>query len=393
MPDFGILEALAAVGSALGLGGTAAGTGALGTAAASGLGAGVGAGAGAGLTGSALAGGAGSLATGISLADALAGGTAAAGTASSLAGTGADALAGLTEAGHSLGGAAAAEGAGSLGSVLATGGNAGLSAAGLAPDLGSLGGQGFATGLDSGAGSLGSEFSGSLGDVLQPATSLPTGPEIGGSGPISAPLTGVDITPAVNTAGSPLAGVEPGSFSSTLGLQAGDATSNIGQFLQAPDLNTGFNALLANKDLLSLGAAALPLLSGPSAMPGEEQLQNLASQMSSSSTALQGYLRSGTLPPGVQAGLNSARESAKAAMRSMFASRGMSGSSSEIASLANIDQTTAAQGAEIAMKLLDKGIQQSQLSSLLYQTILKNAMEQDKEMGAAVGRFSAALAA
>lgn len=279
-------------------------------------------------------------------------------------------------------------------------GGAGVSADALSGASG-LGGQGVATGLDSVAGATGSGVDaagtalssgsfgpGSFGEALAPgATStLPQAPGAAqavttGTGAAGGGISPVNITPQIDLAGTALGGA------------TGGPTTALGTAFSDPSFANILNAVGANKDLIGAGAAAIPLLTGSSSMPGQEQLNSLAQQMSGSSAALTGYLNSGTLPPGVQAGLKSASESAKAAMRSMFASRGMSGSSSEVSALANIDQTTAAQGAEIAMKLLDKGIQQQQMSSALYQVILRNAMEEDKSFGEAIGRFGAAMAA
>lgn len=278
-------------------------------------------------------------------------------------------------------------------------GGAGVSADALSGASG-LGGQGVATGLDSVAGATGSGVDaagtalssgsfgpGSFGEALAPAatSTLPQAPGAAqavttGTGAAGGGISPVNITPQIDLAGTALEG-------------ATGPTTALGTAISDPSFANILNAVGANKDLIGAGAAAIPLLTGSSSMPGQEQLNSLAKQMSGSSAALTGYLNSGTLPPGVQAGLKSANESAKAAMRSMFASRGMSGSSSEVAALANIDQTTAAQGAEIAMKLLDRGIQQQQMSSALYQVILRNAMEEDKAFGEAIGRFGAAMAA
>lgn len=237
-------------------------------------------------------------------------------------------------------------------------GGAGVSADALSGASG-LGGQGVATGLDSVAGATGSGVDaagtalssgsfgpGSFGEALAPgaASTLPQAPGAAqavttGTGAAGGGISPVNITPQIDLAGTALEGATGGS------------TTALGTAISDPSFANILNAVGANKDLIGAGAAAIPLLTGNSAMPGQEQLNSLAQQMSGSSAALTGYLNSGTLPPGVQAGLKSASESAKAAMRSMFASRGMSGSSSEVAALANIDQTTAAQGAEIAMKL------------------------------------------
>jgi len=70
----------------------------------------------------------------------------------------------------------------------------------------------------------------------------------------------------------------------------------------------------------------------------------------------------------------------------------MSGSSSEKAALANVDNVAVTQGADIAMKLLQTGVQESQLSAELYNLILQNALGQDQALGSAIGNFATGLA-
>lgn len=297
-----------------------------------------------------------------------------------------------TGSGLGLGEAAAT----GLGTGAGVGGGAGVSAEALASGAG-MGADGLATGLDSLAGGVGGDLAsstggGTLAEALVPgggtATStLPTGPAATVGGGALPAATGTGVAPVTDAIGGALG--QAGDIAAAGALPAGP-TSSIGQYFADPTFGNLLNTVDANKGLL---AAAVPMLAPSQSFAGEDELKAMAANLSANSTALSGYLSSGTLPPGLQAGLNSAREAAKASMRSMFASRGMSGSSSEVAALANIDQTTAAQGAQIAMQLLDRGIQQGQLSSALYQNILRNAMAEDAAMGEAVGRFAAALAA
>lgn len=382
------ISALIAAGTAItemfaGLGTAgAAGAGAAGTAAAtaaptvltSGLASGLGAAGTAGLGGAATAG------AGLGLDAALLGG-AELGSTGGLFGA-------LGDAALGVGGGLGAGLEGGLGTALTAGTEAGLgtSAAALAaPDIG---GAGLATGLESGAGTLGSEFAaGGLEGALTPevlTSTLPQGPGAASLLPEAGTLGVGDavgsITPEVLTEGLPTAGVEFG---------AAGPESAIGKFLADPTLAGGAEALWANKDLIGAGALAFPLLAGSETMPGEDQLAALAQQAQSTGA----QFSSGQLPPGMQSGLDSANAAAKAAMRSMFASRGMSGSSSEVAALANIDQTTAKHGAEIAMGLIDRGIAANKMSAALYTTIMQKAMMDDDRLGKSIGRISAALAA
>lgn len=177
---------------------------------------------------------------------------------------------------------------------------------------------------------------------------------------------------------------------------AGAAPETANSFLTAlddPSLGNVLNAVDSNKDLLMAGTGLAATAFQDSTLPGEDELASLAAQMKREGELNSGYLNSGQLPTGVEGSLRSSAEAAKAAVRSMFASRGMSGSSSEVQTIANIDQTRAEQGANIAMKLLSQGVQQSQISSRLYDVIMRNALAQDQALGGSIAKFATALAA
>lgn len=388
------MEAIAAIGALM-----AEGAGAIGTAGATAAGT-------AGATG-ATAGTLGALGTAGATAGLEAGlgstlaalGTAGAGAGldAALTGGGATGLDAALGAGgaHSLGGAAATEGASGLASLL---GSAAPAVSGSvaapasipvdsslagAPGL-SGGGDGMITGIDTAFGSAGG---GGLGTT-------------GGTGTFASP---VGESSFFDTLGKGIDGIfgsasetgGPSSLGGDLALDASSALTtpsaptSLDALVADPSLSTGFNALMANKDWLvpaiGLGKTAID---GNSMTSEEEALTAQAKSMSAQSE----LLRSGVLPPGIQSGLNTAAEKAKAAMRSMFASKGMSGSSSEIATLASIDQTSAEQGAQIAMKLIDSGINEAGLSNQLYQALMRQSLARDASLGAAIGRFSTALA-
>lgn len=177
------------------------------------------------------------------------------------------------------------------------------------------------------------------------------------------------------------------------------ATTSIDRFMADPSLKTGLGALSANSNLVlpAAGMAATlltsqPNVSGRLANTASAALERTAAQLGTQSQALQNYLQTGTLPPGVQAGLTSAGQAAKATIRSRHAASGTSGSSAEGQELAAVDQQMTTQGAGIAMNLLQTGLSESQMSSQLYQTILGNALQEDQALGQAIGRFSSALA-
>jgi hypothetical protein len=122
------------------------------------------------------------------------------------------------------------------------------------------------------------------------------------------------------------------------------------------------------------------------------ELQAQAAALQAQGAQLQGYLTSGTLPPGIGSALSGAHDSASAAIRSRYANMGMSGSSAEMQDLNNLAQTTVSQGADIANKLLATGVSEQQFASGLYQNLMSTALSQDKILADSISNFTGALA-
>jgi hypothetical protein len=120
-------------------------------------------------------------------------------------------------------------------------------------------------------------------------------------------------------------------------------------------------------------------------------LEAQATQLGAQGNQLQGYLTSGTLPSGVQAGLDSAHQSAEATIKSQYASRGMSGSSAEAQDLANLNATVVARGAQIATGLLQQGVSESEFASGIYEQLMNTSIQQDKDLSASIANFAGAL--
>ena len=122
------------------------------------------------------------------------------------------------------------------------------------------------------------------------------------------------------------------------------------------------------------------------------ELQAQAAALQAQGAQLQGYLTSGTLPPGIGSALSGAHDSAAAAIRSRYANMGMAGSSAEMQDLNNLAQTTVSQGADIANKLLATGVSEQQFASGLYQNLMATSMQQDTNMSNAISGFTNAMA-
>ncbi len=113
--------------------------------------------------------------------------------------------------------------------------------------------------------------------------------------------------------------------------------------------------------------------------------------MAQQGNQLQGYLTSGTLPPGIQAGLNQARDAAIATVKSQFAARGQSGSSAEADAISNININVVSNGANIATQLLNQGISESEFSSQIYANLMQTSIQQDQNLSNSIANFAGAL--
>ena len=348
--------------------------------------------------------------------------------------TGATDLGALTPGGVTGAGAGGAAGSGSaLGSV--------GSAAGAAPAPSALagvsGGGGAGVGPLAPAGvpttlASAGDFTGLTGTDLTAAQSA--GSAAGGGIPSSATaLTGQDASAGLGGIGSDAVAGGAGAPSATQGAAAvnslGDTgLSDIGFGVQ-PDAAGGGGAAVGGGGgaaapaggaapatgnwLQSAGGNALnyveqhpiPALSNAlaagglleSVMAGNKKPEfqganvNAANALESQGNQLQGYLASGTLPPGIQAGLNQARDAAIATVKSQFAARGASGSSAETDAINNINTQVVSNGAGIAQQLLAQGISESEFASQIYANLMNTSIQQDQNLSNSIATFAGAL--
>ena len=142
--------------------------------------------------------------------------------------------------------------------------------------------------------------------------------------------------------------------------------------------------------------AVLPLayqaIAGSQQPKGYNALASEAAQLAAQGQTMQNYLTSGTLPPGLQTAVQSASESAKATIKSQYASRGMSGSSSEAQDLAAVDSRMAGQVGQLALQLYQSGLSSNQTAAQIQQALLTDTIQADAGLGTALGAFTSALA-
>lgn len=205
----------------------------------------------------------------------------------------------------------------------------------------------------------------------------------------------IDPTAGVNPANP--AGAGPGgTYTLAQGATAGTtepSSNSLSNLVHDPSLsNLGDFASKNAGLLLGVGTLGYDAIKGNETLPGQPQISNIANQLSSQSTQLQSYLTSGTLPPGVATALTQAGSAAKAAIRSQYAARGMSGSSAEQQDLANVDNTIVGQGASIAQSLLTTGVNEANLAAGLYGQIMNTALTQDNQLSGALSTLASAAA-
>ena len=205
--------------------------------------------------------------------------------------------------------------------------------------------------------------------------------------------SGADTFNALNTAG--VTGAAPG----TGGVAGAKAPSSLSTLMSgisggAPigtDLANAGNVLASNPALalgtLGLGYSAIK---GNQSVAGENQLKSEAAQLAAQGTQLQNALN-GALPPGAQAAISQASNSEKAAIRSQYASAGLSGTM-EADALAQVDQQVAAQGFKVAEQLYAQGISESSRSAELFKQIMSTTAQQNSALSGAVANFAGALA-
>ena len=261
------------------------------------------------------------------------------------------------------------------------------------------------TGIDLGGRSAGgmSVPAGSSGDTLPTYEAYNSQPDVmtggggaagggaaAGGGPApTTPTAGVSsvapyTNPMTDPAG-PLAAANAMGPASALGQHATGFSGAL------PWLTAGAGPAVALAGL-GLNAGKSMGLFGSTAYPGQTEIGQIAQQQQQSGAELQSYLASGTLPPGLQAAVNSAAADAEAGMRSMYATRMGGTSSAEETDIQNMKARMVAQSASIAKSLFDTGVNQTELATKLYTELMNQAIQQDQALSQSIGNFASALA-
>lgn len=340
----------------------------------------------------------GSLGIGIDAGDVLAG---AGGGALGAGITGGNPITGALEGGLA-GGVSSQFGSQTPGSTAApsTGGGPGLSAGGIAApagadlpvpasDLNLSGGTNVSSGLPGSTdlSNIGNNLgASSSGNPLETGGNLNLGNSTDSAG-------GVSSGGGAASGNAGTASIVPGATGT--GTNLGDVASQVNP--GGSSSGSLFSKVLGpNASPLGVGLSgaglAANVIQGQQAVKGEKQLEQEAGRADAQGQQLESYLQNGTLPPGLQAGVTQASNAAKATIRSRYASMGMSGSSAEQQELAQVDSNAQAQGAQMAMQLLQTGIAESGTASQLYEAIMNSTLAEEKGLGSSIANFASAAA-
>lgn len=144
------------------------------------------------------------------------------------------------------------------------------------------------------------------------------------------------------------------------------------------------------------GGGLLTELMRKTGAPAQQQaLQQEAGNLQSQGQQLQSYLSTGTLPPALQAQLNQATAAEKARIISGYASRGQPTDPSQNSALAQelngVDTNAIAAMAQTQIQMLNTGIQETGMSTQLYETLIKLDQGNNKDLMASIASLAAAL--
>ncbi len=328
-----------------------------------------------------------------------------AGAASTLGATGAagaplDILAGGAAAGTATPSA--------IGAIGAAGDFSGL-ASGLATEPGfasSVAGA-YAPGLDTSLSALtgapsiaGGTYTGpgaQPGSLDQLATGTPAGSTAAPAAPAAGPGASAVAAPA--GVSSPL-NIDPTAAGAGAPGSTAPAASNSSWLnaLSPSNLAAGAAKSIATNPLgvaLAGGGLAYSVLTGEKASAAQKALDQQAASLNAQGQQLASYLTSGNLPPGLQAQLTEATQSAKAQIMSNYAAQGLSTNPTENTALAAqlqmVDQQAIITTAQIGQQLLTTGINESGLSSQLYTTLAGLDQTQTSNIQKAIASMASAL--
>jgi hypothetical protein len=290
------------------------------------------------------------------------------------------------------------------------GGAAALATGGLA--LGALAPEAGVAGLAGGGADVGGLFSGMFGGA-EGAPWLGTGAEAAAEGSDVAASTGFGTQGLSGAASGGAVGPDMASLAGgdpALGTGAGGAVYGppMPAGPAAPPPSTGMLDTLTSPSQWTLGGVGkvggalaagaglgMNLLRGNQMDPNQQKLQDLAGQLGSQGQVLESYLKTGKLPPALQAQLDQAKASEKARIIAGAAARGLPTDPRMNSALAqelnNVDTNAIAAMAKVQVDMLNTGLKETGMSMELYQMLTKLDMQQNEDLMKSIASFAAAL--
>ncbi len=301
-------------------------------------------------------------------------------------------------------GGAASGAAGAIGDVASTLGNFGFSAGDAAGGLAAVPGGDFAAAASAfpGAGA-GVDLSGAS------ASAFPGATPFNSFGATGAPVATVGDVASAGTGVSGAASADLGAAPGAAGATGAAAPAGAAPL----DLSSAVNKAIGNVNPLSaaLGAAGLgyTILQGNKQSAATGAIQNQASNVAGQAAdvtaqgkSLVSHLESGTLPPNIQAQVDTNTKAAKTKIISNYAAQGMNTDPNHNSSLrqelASVDQQAKVLSGQLAQQLaasgtnlISAGTQLTGLDNNLLTTLSNIDQTQTQRMGSAIANFAAAL--
>ena len=249
-------------------------------------------------------------------------------------------------------------------------------------------GGGNALGASSGGGGPGPSATDStaphatLDTLLQPANGAPDplaghyGAPSGAAGDISGPPDAAYGNVAPGT-GSP-------APKNTWGQIGSDLTHG-----KVGDVLSGLGGKIADNPMAAIGGLGL----GYQLLQGQQKPQGMDALIAQLNTAQaqQAQLAQGILPAGVKSAVDQATQANLANTRAQYSRMGMGNSTMEAQSMQDVYARSASMAAELAQKLLQQGVAESNISAGLLEHLMASYQSQNQNMSNAIGMFARGL--
>lgn len=152
---------------------------------------------------------------------------------------------------------------------------------------------------------------------------------------------------------------------------------------------------LQTAGIAASGGLLAASLFGDNTGPYDAKLQKQANSLNAQGQQLMSYLTSGTLPPGIKAGVDQATKAARAKAISNAAQQGQPTDPTKNTALAQqlqaIEQQAYISTAQIGQLLLQSGLSETQMATGIYETLAKIDQQQAAQLTQAIAGFAAAL--